>query len=442
GRARVDHACRGAVVPDTRCRERMQRNHPNLRNAFMTEPRGPIPPLAPAVEQRLQQARAESAAGRAALAYRLMLQVLASAPEHPEALRWMAIAAEHVGEHARAAESCRLALQALPDDADLHGALGMALYRLGQCDEGIGHLQRVCELAPQSARAWYNLAEALHPQARVAAAMDALARALAIDPAFDRGWVSLAQVQVSAGRIDEAAANLRALLDRAPACVDAWVALANLKTLAFDAHDVQRMETCMATASLVVGDRARLGFALAHALEDQDDYDKAWAVLQQANAARRQCVRWDGAGEHRRVDAMLEVFGGPMAAAREPGLGSEAIFIASLPRSGSTLVEQILASHPAVEGANEIADLATVLNEETARRGEAFPLWLPRAGAEDWQRLGAAYLARTARWRSRKPRMADKSLLNWMLAGTALSMLPAAKVVVVRRDPVETCLAC
>ena len=83
-----------------------------------------------------------------------------------------------------------------------------------------------------------------------------------------------------------------------------------------------------------------------------------------------------------------------------------------------------------------------VIDAETRRRASAFPLWVPDATAQDWQRLGQEYLARTARWRRAKPRFTDKSLVTWYLVGAALAMLPAARVVVVRRDPVETCLAC
>lgn len=408
----------------------------------MPEATHPIPVLAPSVERQFRQARAAVEAGRALAAYRGMLQVAMLAPEHPEVQRWMAIAADGVGETGKAAQSYRRALQTLADDADLHAGLGMALYRLGQPADAIAHLQRACALAPRVARHWYNLAEALQPQTQTAAAIDALQRALAIDPGLVRARVSLAHAQVSVGQIDAAQASLRDALAHEPGCVDAWAALANLKTVAFDAADVRRLEACLATGTLGTADRARLGFALAHALEDQDDYERAWTILQQANAARRQCVRWDSAGEHRRVDAMIKVFDKPIAAADTPGQGGEIIFIASLPRSGSTLVEQILASHPLLEGANEITDLSAVINEESARRRMAYPLWLPLAQGSDWRRLGETYLARTACWRERRPRMTDKNLLNWLLAGTALSMLPAAKVVLVRRDPLETCLAC
>ena len=138
----------------------------------------------------------------------------------------------------------------------------------------------------------------------------------------------------------------------------------------------------------------------------------------------------------------MRVFAGEMPAPLDPELGREAILIVSIPRSGSTLVEQILASHPEVEGANEIKDMTQVIDAETRRRESAFPLWVPDADAEDWQRMGREYLASTARWRKRKPRFTDKSLVTWYLVGAALAMLPAARVIVVRRDPLETCLAC
>jgi hypothetical protein len=131
-----------------------------------------------------------------------------------------------------------------------------------------------------------------------------------------------------------------------------------------------------------------------------------------------------------------------MAPPLDPEFGREAIFIVSIPRSGSTLVEQILASHPQVEGANEIKDMSQVIDAETHRRRSAFPLWATDATPEDWRRLGREYLERTASWRQTKPRFADKSLVTWYLVGAALAMLPAARVVIVRRDPLETCLAC
>ncbi|MDE2054805.1 MAG: sulfotransferase, partial [Xanthomonadaceae bacterium] len=176
--------------------------------------------------------------------------------------------------------------------------------------------------------------------------------------------------------------------------------------------------------------------------EDQGEYTRAFDVLQEANALQRSRGKWDSAGERARVDAIMQAFAGPAPEPLDADLGSEVILIASIPRSGSTLLEQILASHPDVEGANEIRDLPRLVESETHRRGSSFPLWAPDVSPAEWNDLGRQYLERTACWRRRKPRFTDKNLLNWVLVGAALAMLPGAKVVVCRRDPLETCLAC
>jgi hypothetical protein len=113
-----------------------------------------------------------------------------------------------------------------------------------------------------------------------------------------------------------------------------------------------------------------------------------------------------------------------------------------MPRSGSTLVEQILASHSQVEGGGELPDLPMVLTEDSRRRGVAFPHWVAAAGGDDWARLGRRYLERTAHWRERRPRFTDKLPYNWFYVGAIRAMLPGARVIVARRDPLETCFSC
>lgn len=373
---------------------------------------------------------------------RTITSALAIAPDSGEILRWAGIAAQNCGDHAGAADCFRLALDVLPDDANLHIGLGVALYRLGHEDEALMHLRRACELAPDCPSAWYNLAEGLRMHVQPEEAIVALEHALAIDPSHEQARLGLVRAQTNLGRIEEAAAGLREILRREPGHADAWFALADLKTVTFREQDVRQLEQLLASRNLAPAARNQLEFVLARALEDQGDYAHSFEVLERANVAQRKRVKWDAAGEHERADSILRVFAEPVACAPDAGLGREAIFIASLPRSGSTLVEQILASHPEVEGANEIQDLGRVIEAETRRCAGTFPQWLSAATARDWQRLGQEYIARTTRWHEHKPRFVDKNLLNWMVAGVALSMLPGARVVVVRRDPVETCLAC
>lgn len=391
----------------------------------------------------LKRAQKESLSGDAVSAVRTMTSVLALAPDHPEALRWMGIAAQNLGDHAGAAHAFRRALAALPDDVDLHIGLGVALYHQTEIDQAIGCLRRACELAPESASAWYNLGEALKREAYTDEAIDALQRTLTLDPNHTPARLQLARAHGSIGKVELAADELRSVLRHDPENAQAWFGLSNFNTVQFDAEDTRCLRLAWERGGTSPADHDMLGFAFAKALEDQGDYAAAFDVFAQANASRRRYEKWDARGERARVDALLQVLARwEPPSPSDPGMGHEAIFIVSIPRSGSTLVEQILVSHPEVEGANEIMDLPRVVDAETRRRGTAFPLWVPEASGKDWRRLGEEYLVRTGRWRARKPRFTDKNLVAWYLVGPALAMLPAARVVIVRRNALETCLAC
>lgn len=399
-------------------------------------------PLPPAVQGLLQRAADELNSGQPAAAGRTLAKVLALAPGNLEAIRLTGIAAQRERDYPTAIACFRQVLPSRPDDAQLHILIGITLFEYGEVDGAITHLQRAAELEPDSALAWFNLGEALRRQARTDEALAALQQAVRADPTHTPAQLALARAQVNRGEIDAAVQGYRQVLQREPATADAWFGLANLNTLRFTADDVAQLRRAYARDDLPPVTRIHLGFALAKSLEDQGNYDEAFDVFSAVNALQRQQGQWDAAKDHARVDAILRAFERwSPPAPTDPQRGREVIFIVSLPRSGSTLVEQILVSHPEVEGANEIADLANVVNEETRRRLEDFPLWIPSATPADWQRLGGDYLARTARWREHKPRFTDKNLITWYLLGTALAMLPAARFVIVRRDPVETCLA-
>ena len=399
-------------------------------------------PLSSVAARLLARARKEWAQQQLEAAGQSLAGVLTLAPGEPDALRLLGMVAQRLGNHARAIECFRQVLLTCPGDADLRIGLGISLFERGEADEALTHFRQACKLELASPSAWFNLGEALGRQAHTEQAIAALRRALELDPTHLSAQLSLARAQANLGRIDAAMSGFREVLRRDPANAEGWFGLSNLNVVRFDAADAASLQRALAREGLSPRDRELLGFTFAKALENQGDYAQAFEEYRTANASRRRRVKWDAAGEHRRVEAILRVFAGETPAPIDASLGHEVILIVSIPRSGSTLIEQILASHPEVEGANEIRDMKEVIDAETGRRHSAFPLWVADAAAEDWQRLGREYLARTARWRQVKPRFTDKSLVTWYLVGAALAMLPAARVIIVRRDPVETCLGC
>jgi tetratricopeptide (TPR) repeat protein len=399
-------------------------------------------PLSPVATRLLARARNEFQQQQLEAAERSLGNALALAPDDPDATRMLGMVVQRRGNHARAVDCFRRVLPVWPDDPDLRVGLGISLSEQGEGDEAIAQLRRACELAPGSAPAWFNLGEALTREALPAEAVAALQRALDLKPSHLSARLSLARAQANLGRVDAAVAAFRAVLRHDPGNAEGWFGLSNLNTVRFDAKDTACLQRLLAGADLPARTYELLGFAFAKALEDQGEYSRAFEAFGRANASRRKRVRWDAAGARERVDAILHAFNHELPASPDRRLGCEAILIVSIPRSGSTLVEQILASHPDVEGANEIKDLTQLIDAESQSRGAEFPRWVPDATAQDWQRLGREYLARTARWRETKPRFTDKNLVNWYLVGAALTMMPAARAIIVRRDPVETCLAC
>ncbi|RUL70279.1 tetratricopeptide repeat-containing sulfotransferase family protein [Dyella choica] len=400
------------------------------------------PSLSPAASQWLSEAGKALSQGRPDLAEQPLKRVLAEAPGFANAQFLYGIACQMRGDSHTAADYMRKAARQRPDDPNILTNLGGALYDSGATAEAFVCLRRATELAPLQASHWFNLGKALKLTWQLDEAADALRRALKLDVRHISARNTLADIFTIRGNIAEAVAEYRRVLGLQPDQAHAWQCLANLKTESLTQEDARQIQRALQNRQLAPDVRVSLGFSLYKALEDQHQYSEAFQALREANALKRQLVQWDAAAERAHIDAVMEAFRQPLPAPLDPTLGHEVILIASLPRSGSTLVEHILASHPLVEGANEIPDLSQVLDEESKRRGKDFPHWVADTTAEDWARLGKSYLARTARWRTKRPYFTDKGLQTWQWIGAIRAMLPGARIINCHRDPVETCFAC
>lgn len=380
--------------------------------------------------------------GRLDEAERALETVLADFPDHPEVLRLHAGILRLRGAHARAMRAMRRALAQRPDDGLYHNTLATVLADAGELDAAIDSLRRACELQPQLPAAWFNLGILLTRCVRNAEAAEALGRVLALEPQHVYARAQLADLLRMQGNADAAIAEYRKLISERPWTGMAWWGLADIKTLRLTAQDVDAMRATLNDARAGDDDRIATGFALARALDDQGDYTQSLDALAQANGLARRRKQWNAPAFSGAVDAIQTAFTPEPQGAGTSESGSGAIFVVGLPRSGTTLVEQILASHSRVTGAGELPDMALVIAQESARRQLAFPQWVATMQPADWQRLGQSYLQRTAYWRRERPVVVDKMPGNWLYIGAIRAMLPDARIVVCRRNPVETCLSC
>src|SRR6185437_6573106 len=269
-----------------------------------------------------------------------------------------------------------------------------------------------------------------------------LEKAVRLAPGYVPALLKLGSAMVYVGRVEEGAAAYRQVLERHPDFGAAWFSLANIKTLPFTASEIAKMRRLLQEGTVEDPDRLLIEYALAKACEDAGSYPEAFSLLADANGRKRSQVGWSASRFRQQIRSAEQVFATPPNGVDDPAFGSEVIFIVGLPRSGTTLTEQIIASHSRVEGANELNDLGRILTEESARLRRPYPGWIADATPDDWRRLGQRYLDSTSRWRRRHPVFTDKMPSNWLFIGAIRAMLPGARIIVCRRDPLENCWSC
>ncbi|MDE2302156.1 MAG: sulfotransferase [Sphingomonadales bacterium] len=377
----------------------------------------------------------------------------------------------HRDRLAEAEPLLRACLRSDPFDVAAIRLMAELAARLGRLDDAETLLRRTLELAPGFGAARINLATVLLRRNRPTEALEMLdsldlahdednpnlraalhgrlgdfteaaalyAATLARFPDTPKVWLSYGHVLKTIGRFDEAVAAYRRALALAPAFGEAWWSLANLKTLRFADEDREAMEVALARGGLAAEDRFHLEFALARALEDAGEHAAAFARYAAANAHRRALVRYDAADTTRRAARMAECFDAAYWAAHDGGCPApDPIFIVGLPRAGSTLIEQILASHSQVEAITELPDIPELwgrLGDD--RFNQARGLDAAARGA-----IGAEYLRRIApQRRTDRPFFIDKLPNNWLYIGFIKAILPRAKIIDARRHPLSAGIA-
>jgi tetratricopeptide (TPR) repeat protein len=259
--------------------------------------------------------------------------------------------------------------------------------------------------------------------------------------------LSIAHALKTVGRTREAIDSYRAAAAARPRFGDAYWSLANLKTYRFTEAEIARMRADEAAARIGLEDRYHLCFALGKALEDRAEYAESFEYYARGNALKKSECRYRPEPLERNARLQAEVCTRDFFSARQ-GVGCDSpapIFIVGLPRSGSTLLEQILASHSKVEGTMELADILRMVQDlqgrETKDSIPRYPGILAELKPDEFKRLGEKYLADTRVYRTGKPFFIDKMPNNFRHLGLIHLILPNAKIIDARRDPLACCFS-
>jgi tetratricopeptide (TPR) repeat protein len=353
--------------------------------------------------------------GRIADSETLLARCLELAPGFTVARQNYAMILHRANKPEAALREAQALLADDPTNPGLRNLKAAILGRIGEFEKSIAQYKAVLADYPQQPRIWMSLGHALKTAGQNPASIDAYRRCIELTPRFGEVWWSLA----------------------------------NLKTYRFSSDDIATMRVQLERTDLTNDDRFHFDFALGKALEDAGEYEESFAAYARGNALRRKLIRYDADENEEHVARSKKLFTREFFAARRD-MGCDApdpIFVVGLPRAGSTLVEQILATHSQVEGTQELPDvtmIARIIGRRTTRTdGSAYPRALDKFTADELLAFGEQYLAQTRIQRkTSRPFFIDKMPNNFAHVGLIHLMLPNARIVDARRHPLGCCFSC
>jgi tetratricopeptide (TPR) repeat protein len=395
--------------------------------------------------KRIEKATAAFVAGDRQSAESIFRDILKSDASHVAALCGLAALALGGG---KTRDSEHLLRHALKQTAHLPLArrgLGHTLLAAGQLPEAEAIFRDLLQMEAENPQNWVALGSVYARLLRQKDALTAFEEAARLNPTQVRLRLSIGHIHKTLGQRVECEQAYHECLRMEPGCGEAYWSLADLKTYVFPDDEVASMQALVARAAVDESNQAQLHFALGRALEQRSEYESAFAQYALGNALRRGASPFDIVkfeAKSRRVAACFDaVFFRERLGA---GCADAApIFIVGLPRSGSTLVEQILASHSQVEGTMELPNIVTMVREfdHLDTHGDSYPESVRAVAPQNLAALGQRYLDETRPIRTGRPRFIDKMPNNFSHVGLIHAILPQATVIDVRRHPMDSCFS-
>jgi tetratricopeptide (TPR) repeat protein len=364
-------------------------------------------------------------------------RALALKPALPEAHSNLGNIRQAQGRLDEAVACYERALALQPDYADAHNNLGNTLATQDKIDSAIAHYERALALKPDWAYAHNNLGNALVIENRIDDARKHYERAIALKPDYANAYNNLGNIFKEQGNFQDAMAQYERAIAINPDYVEAHLNRAEIESFAPGDPDLQALEALAGRNNLPESKAVYVHFALAKALDDIGDYARAFEHFRTGNALKRRQIHYEERAVLGLFERIASVFDRGLFR-RFEGQGNPSqvpVFVLGMPRSGSTLIEQILAGHPQIHGAGEL----TILEK---MEPSGFPESVADLDAAVLHQLGESYLSRLPEVADGKVRIIDKLLGNFLRIGLIHLMLPNARIIHVSRHPADTCFSC
>ena len=369
-------------------------------------------------------------------------------PDYAEAHNNLGNALKTLGRICDAVACYRRALEIKYDIAEVHNNLGNALNQLGNIDDAISSYRQALEINPDYAEAHNNLGNVLKDLGQLDDAESSYCRALEIKHDYALAHSNLGTLYMEQGKLDEAESSLNKGLELAPG--DAKTLATALFYIPYQQNDPRfhQLETTYSRRELLpLEERIKLAFAMGKVMEDIGQYDRSFSAYEEGNRLHYQLHPYDDAEDGDFLNDSCNIFTSELFMKSAdiinslPAIQDERvpIFIVGMPRTGSTLIEQILASHPDIYGAGEITTLDLL-----ARKTEGLSLDLPNLKATllTLRKLGQEYIDQIWKLAPSTRYITDKMISNYRHLGLIQLMLPHAKIIHAKRDPMDTCFSC
>lgn len=398
-------------------------------------------------EALFADARALLRAGRFDQARRACQGLLKRNPGHPALLELQGLIALQQGRHEDAVAALRKAVSAAPPSAGLFNNLSLALASAGQAEAAVEAARRASAAKPEVAEFQVNLGNRLRAAGHIDEAIEAYRQALAARPDFTTAHVSLGNTWASIGAGDQARQHYKLALEQQPNHIKAFYHLALSSKSGENALDPATLARfrSLAEDGPPSGEEAVLLHSALGFLDDlEGEHDRAFEHVRRSNeAAKAELLRrkqpYDRAAHSRRVGRIIDAFSAARLGSdrRAPSGSRRPIFVLGMPRSGTTLVEQILCAHRDVAAAGEIPLLG-----ELAEKISRYPSGLWRLSDPALKKIARTYLSELERLDTESAFVTDKMPQNFLHIGLIAILFPKARIVHCRRDPVDTCLSC